>query len=280
MWFAARHPSPAHDRNKAICEWFGSLSSVMIRSMETIDTLYSETLKLVQSQNGYRFSLDPVLLADFVSVTSCRKALDLGCGCGVLGLLLARKAAVLSVVGWERQLQMVARARRSVELSGMSERVRVFAGDLREYRRLADPGVFDLVVTNPPYRGLDSGRIAPDDERAAARHELAGGLEDFLTAAAWCLKYSGRFGIVYLAERLSELMVAMVAVGIEPKRLRMVHARLGEPAKMVLVEGRKGGAPGLKVEAPLSIYAEEGEPAYSDEVLRIYESEGQANGLG
>ena len=240
--------------------------------METIDSLYSENIKLIQVRSGYRFGLDPVLLADFVTLSGEELVLDLGTGCGVLPLLLARRSAGLRVVGWERQPQMVDRARRSVELSLMAERVSIVGTDLREYRDLVAAGSFGLVVSNPPFRAMDTGRIAPGDERAAARHELAGGLNDFLAAASWALKYGGRFAIVYLAERLSELLVAMSAVGIEPKRLRVVHPRRGAPARLVLVEGLKGGKPGLDIEPPLYIYRQgDGSRDYTDELLRIYE---------
>ncbi len=166
---------------------------------------------------------------------------------------------------------MVDRARRGVELSGMAGQVSIVEADLRDHRHLTAAGSFDLVVSNPPYRTAETGRVAPDDERAAARHELAGGLEDFLAAASWSLKYGGSFAIVYLAERLSELLVGMTAVALEPKRLRAVHPRQGEAARMVLVEGRKGGGAGLQVEAPLYIYkSDAGSRDYTDEVLRIY----------
>ncbi|WP_026362211.1 tRNA1(Val) (adenine(37)-N6)-methyltransferase [Geopsychrobacter electrodiphilus] len=241
--------------------------------METVDILYRETIKLIQAKDGYRFSLDPVLLADFITVNGAARALDLGAGCGVLAVLLARRSIDLKVFGWERQGQMVTRAMESVRLSGLAEQVSICEADLRCFRELAIAGTFDLVVTNPPYRKINSGRIAPVDERAAARHELAGGLEDFLAAASWCLKHGGCFGIVFLAERLSELLVGMTAVGLEPKRLRMVHSRRGEPGKIVLVEGRKKGAVGLKVEPPLFIYKSSGVNEYTEEVKRIYEKE-------
>lgn len=238
---------------------------------ETVDTLFGDSLQLVQAKNGYRFSLDPLLLANFVNIAACGRGLDLGAGCGVLPLLLVRRSKDLNMVGWERQPQMVARAKRGVELSGFGGRVEIVAADLRKFRDLTMAGSFDLVVTNPPYRGSGKGRVAPDDERAAARHELFGGLGDFLAAASWALRYRGRFAIVYLAERLPELLAAMTALGLEPKRLRLVHPRAGEGARMVLVEGLKGGGAGLKVEPPLYIYnsAANGRD-YSDEVLQMY----------
>jgi tRNA1Val (adenine37-N6)-methyltransferase len=239
--------------------------------METVDTLFEESIQLVQAKNGYRFSLDPVLLADFTTLPPKGRVLDLGAGCGVLAVLLARRGPDLRVIGWERQTALARRAVRGAALSGLAARVVIVETDLRDYRRLESSGSFDLVVTNPPYRPARSGRVAPQDERAAARHELAGGLEDFLAAASWCLIEGGRFAMIHLAERLSEIMVKMSAVKLEPKRLRLVHPRRGDAARMVLIEARKGGAVGLKIEPPLYVYEGSGPSReYTEEVLRIY----------
>lgn len=237
--------------------------------METVDLLQPGGLKLLQAKNGYRYSLDPVLLADFVGAAKSQKLIDLGTGVGVLPLLFSGDESVGEIVGLERQRGLAERAQRNVEINGLSGRIRIVEGDLRQIRDLFPVESFDLVVSNPPYRNSGSGRIAPEDERAAARHELAGGLADFLSAASYLLCNGGRFAIVYLAERLAELMDGMREYRLEPKRLRCVHSRLGAPAKMVLVEGRKCGGSGMAVEPPLYIYRS-AERDYSDEVLALY----------
>jgi len=153
-------------------------------------------------------------------------------------------------------------------LNGLQQRVKICAGDVREIAAFQAAQSADLVLSNPPFRPASSGRLAEGDERAAARHEWAGGLEDFLRAAAYLLKNGGRFCIVYLAERLTELLALMQQFKIEPKRLRMVHSRAGQGAKLVLVEGRRAARPGgLQVEPPLYVY--EGEE-YSSELKEIY----------
>lgn len=239
---------------------------------ETLDSLSIGGLRFLQSESGYRYSLDPILLARFVEVKKRARVVDLGTGCGILPLLLARLSDAVECVGIELQPELAGRAARNVELNSLSERVHVWQGDIRAIRDTFPASHFDLVVSNPPYRQLDSGKIAPNDERAAARHELAGGLADFVTAAGWLLKNGGSFAVIYLVERLPELMAEMVARKIEPKRLRMVHPRQGEAARMVLLEGRKGGRPGLLVEKPLYIY-ENGVTGrdYTEEVLQMYE---------
>lgn len=236
---------------------------------ETVDELSVGNLRLIQAEKGYRFSLDPVLLARFVAVRSGATVVDLGTGSGILPLLLAKLSDARELLGIERQPQLAKRAERNIELNGLQERVRIVPGDVRLIRQLLPVDSADLVVSNPPYRQVGKGCISPADERAAARHELAGGLADFVAAAAWLLKNGGNFALIYLAERLPELFAQMIANGIEPKRLRMIHPRRLESARMALVEGRRGGRPGLIVEPPLYIYEGAGRE-YTAEVLAMY----------
>ncbi|SHI81643.1 tRNA1Val (adenine37-N6)-methyltransferase [Malonomonas rubra DSM 5091] len=244
----------------------------MQRENETIDELLLGNLRLLQAEKGYRFSIDSILLSRFVKTCADDSVVDLGTGCGIVPLLLAKLGSARQLVGIELQSQMAGRAERNVVLNGLQQRVRIINGDLRNVRDLLPDSCADLVVSNPPYRPVGSGRIAPEDERAAARHELAGGLENFLAAARWLLKNGGRFAVIYLAERLPELLQQMKGAGIEPKRLRMVHPRQGEAARMVLVEGRMAGRPGLLVEPPLYIYQGEGRD-YTAEVLAFYKDD-------
>jgi len=238
---------------------------------ETLDTLSIGNLQLLQAEDGYRYSLDPILLSRFVNIKKEVKVVDLGSGCGILPLLLARLTAAQELVGIEIQPELAERSMRNVKLNNLQDRVRILSGDICKIQNLLPVSYAEQVVSNPPYRLPGSGRIAPNDERAAARHELAGGLADFVAAASWLLKNGGSLAIIYLVERLPELIVEMVSAGIEPKRLRMVHPRQGEMAKMVLLEGVKGGRPGLQVEKPLYVYkANEAERDYTEEVLQMY----------
>jgi tRNA1Val (adenine37-N6)-methyltransferase len=238
---------------------------------ETLNTLSIGNLQLLQGESGYRYSLDPILLGHFVRLKKVARIVDLGTGCGILTLLLARLSDAGELIGIEVQSGLAERASRNVQLNNLQDRVQILSGDIRNIRNLLSVGSVDLVVSNPPYRSPDSGQIAPDSERAAARHELSGGVTDFIAAAKWLLKNGGSFAVIYLAERLPELMIELVSSGIEPKRLRMIHSRQDVGAKMVLLEGCKGGRPGLEVEKPLFIYENSGiERDYTEEVLRMY----------
>lgn len=250
---------------------------VEIAHDETLDDLRAGGLKIIQSRKGYRFSLDPVLLCGFAKVGKGENVVDLGTGGGVIPLLLARRTEAQRLVGVEIQPSMADRARRSVRLNGLEGRVTILEGDLRRIGEILPSGAFDAVVANPPFRRGGTGRHALGEERAAARHELAGGIDDFLRAAARLLKRGGRLYVVFLAERLAELLEGMRRQRLEPKRLRCVHSRPGEEARMVLVEGRLGGKGGLVAEAPLHIYEGDG---YSAEVLALYGEEGVVSRAG
>lgn len=239
---------------------------------ETIDPLGLTDLRLIQPRKGCRFSLDPFLLCGFCGFGNARTIYDLGCGNGVIPLLAAARSKAEKVVGIERQPQMVERARRSVDLNGMQDRVTVLEGDLRQVKARCQGQEADLVLANPPFRVPGNGRISTHDERAAARHELAGGLEDFLRAAHYLLRDGGRCCLVFLPERLAELLARMTRCQLEPKRLRLVHHRLGDEARLVLVEGLKGGRPGLVIEPPMVLYVAEKE--LSPEAAAWYGVEG------
>jgi len=226
---------------------------------------------ILQARDGYRYSLDPLLLCAFATIPANARVADLGTGSGVMPLLLAQQGQGREFVGIELQPELAARAAASVRLNGLEERVRIVCADLRALpAELA--GGFDVVLANPPYRRAASGRVAPGAERAAARHELAGGLADFLRAAAWLLRPRGRCNVVHLAERLAELLAEMRAYRLEPKRLRLVHARAEAAAKLVLVEGRKDARPGLTVAAPLIVYGAGEGRDYSGEMRAIFKS--------
>lgn len=253
----------------------GNMTIDKLTDQETLDDLRPGGLKFFQSRKGYRFSLDPVLLCGFVRVKKGERLVDLGTGVGVIPLLLAARTGAAGLVGVEIQPSLADRAVRNVRLNGLENKVQIREGDLRRLSELPPAGGFDVVTANPPFRKLESGRQSPFPERSAARHEQTGGIDAFLRAAAHLLKSGGRLYLIFLAERLGELIQEMKAADIEPKRLRCVHARSGEPARMVLVEGRRNGRSGLKIDPPLFVY--DGEE-YSPEVMALYGEEGVLGG--
>jgi tRNA1Val (adenine37-N6)-methyltransferase len=238
--------------------------------METLDSIKIRNfeVRVFQSKSGYRFSLDALLLADFPSLKSCRNILELGAGSGVVSLLLALKYPKAKVTGVEIQDSLYKRAVRNAEVNNLPDRVDFIHGDLRELPTKMPAGSFELCVMNPPFRKPGTGRISPADERASARHELKGGIEEAIKTARIMLKNRGRVCIIYHPDRLGELITLMKSHSLEPKRLLFVHSHKGDEARMVLVEAVKEGSLGLKVLPPLFIYEKERE--YTAEMRDFY----------
>jgi tRNA1Val (adenine37-N6)-methyltransferase len=232
--------------------------------------LFDGRLKLYQPARGYRFSIDALLLAWFARGRCAGAVADLGTGCGVLPVLLARRDEVARITAIEIQPELAGLARRNSELNGCSEKISVLCGDVRAIRKLAAAESFDAVVTNPPFYPVTSGRINPMAQKAAARHEVNGRLDDFIAAGAFFLKQGGRCMVVYSASRLADLLSGLREKSLEPKTLQVVHARSDEPATMVLVEAVKGAGAEMHIEPPLVLYESQG--VYSGQAQALFTS--------
>jgi tRNA1Val (adenine37-N6)-methyltransferase len=238
---------------------------------ETLDKLSGYDLRLVQPRHGYRFSVDPLLLADFAGVRRGEQVADLGTGCGVVALLLARLEESCTVTGVEFQQAMAQIAARNVLLNDLAARVDIVSHDVISLRARFPVDSFDLVVSNPPYRRPGTGKVSPRAGRDDARHETSATLADFLAAAKYLVKPSGRICFIYHTCRLAELMAQAALQKLGVLRLRMVHGNSSAPARMFLVELVKGRVGELRVEPPLMVRGEDG--GYSSEKLRIYKGE-------
>ena len=210
---------------------------------------------------------DSVLLGDFVPLAGAGRGFDLGCGGGILTLLLLARSEKLHMTGLELLPSAAAAAEENLRENGLEGRGEIVCGDIRAVRELFRAGSADLVVANPPFFPLGSGALPPDPERAAARAERCCTLDELCAAAAWLCRTGGRFCLVHRPERLSEIFVAMSARGLEPKRLRLVCARSGAAPSLALIEGRRGAARGLSVEPALLL--EDGSGGESAELRRI-----------
>lgn len=234
----------------------------------TLDSI--RDIRLYQPKAGYRFSVDSILLFNFINLPRVKRIADLGAGCGIIGLLLARKYEKSIVTLFEIQRGLFEVAKKNIKTNSLQERMEAFNLDINEIPSL-HPSLkssFDIVVSNPPFRKMKSGRINPYEGKAIARHEIAIDLQGLVTASEFLLRPRGRIFLIYHPSRLSEVVKEFQKKGIEAKRLQFVHSNIFTEAKMVLVEGVKGGRTGLKVDKPFFIYNERGE--YSEEMRYVY----------
>lgn len=226
---------------------------------ETITQLGS--MKIIQRNDFQNFTLDSVLLSDFVKINrKAKKILDIGTGCGIIALILADRSKS-EITGVELQEKMCEIAQRNVESNGFSERVEIINGDIGNYRELFKRDEFDIVVTNPPYFEFNGNtdQINSLSQLAKARHNVDLSLEEVVKCSAYLLKNSGSFNIVFRSSRLAEILEIVKKYRLEPKRIRNIYTRNNTDAKICLLECIKDARKGLKIEYPVFVYDENGE---------------------
>lgn len=235
---------------------------------ERIDELQRNGYRIIQNSKGFCFGMDAVLLSGFARVKKGERAVDLGCGTGIIPILLEAKTEGTHFTGLEIQKTSADMARRSVKMNGLSEKISIVEGDIKEALSMFGRASFDVVTSNPPYMTGKHGLVNPDEPKAIARHEVLCTLEDVISAAAGLLREGGRFYMVHRPFRLAEIMTVMVKYHLEPKRMKLVHPFVDREPNMVLLEGLKGGRSRITVEKPLIVYKEPG--VYTDEIYDIY----------
>ena len=235
----------------------------------TTDSFFDGKIRVMQNRRGYRFSIDAVLLAYQAKPRAQEKILDLGTGCGIISLIMASRRTDLKIYAVEVQRELADLAATNVRQNRLQGRIDVLCMDMKLLTQKMTAGSFDLIVSNPPYHRTGSGRINPDAQRAVARHEIKASLVDVLQTTRRMLRTAGRFVTVYTAERTTDILSQMRDEQIEPKMVRMVHSTQDTEARLILVEGIKGGRPGLKIAPPLIVYDENG--GYTAEVQGMFE---------
>lgn len=212
---------------------------------------------------------DSVLLGHFPSLNGVSRAADLGAGSGILSLILASRSETVHIDLVELDEAAAALARRNVERNGLDLRLTVYNRDLRTLRE-AEMGRYHLIVSNPPYFAPGAGSD-PAEERRNARQERTCTLEELADSASRLLGDGGRFALVYPCGKLSRALVTLTGARLEPKRLRLVQARTGSAPSVALIECRKNGRPGVRVEPALILKNPDGTD--TGETRRIYRLE-------
>jgi tRNA1Val (adenine37-N6)-methyltransferase len=242
-------------------------SLVEIRDDETLDSWDRGTLQVIQKKTGYRFSLDALILFDFVSLKGPCRVLDLGTGCGILALLIARTYPRARLLALDIEPAFIDLASRNSRLNKLQNQISLIQGDLRFLPSFLKKGLLDVIICNPPYRPLHSGRINPQAQKALARHEVAATLKDILKAAVHGLRNGGKSFLIYPAWRLSSLLTLSRDQRLEPKRMRLVYSFPGKEAQWVLLESVLEGGEELLILPPLVVYDRVG--VYSLEMQRV-----------
>lgn len=235
---------------------------------ERIDELQRNGYRIIQNPERFCFGMDAVLLSGFARAKKQERCLDLGCGNGIIPILMEAKTEGKHFTGLEIQPESADMARRSVALNGLQDRIDIVEGDIKDASKIFGVSSFHVVTTNPPYMTAQHGLTNVYEAKTIARHEVLCNLEDIIRESARLLMPGGRFYMVHRPFRLAEIISLMVQYRMEPKRMRLVYPYVDREPNMVLIEGLRGGKSRMTVEKPLIVYKEPGK--YTDEIYDVY----------
>ena len=237
---------------------------------EVVNNLLNKNLKIIQRTDFFNFSLDSLLVANFLSVgRGVNKIVDLGTGNGAIPLFLSERTKA-KITGIEIQKISAELAKRNIELNNLSEQIEIINDDMKNWRKYFKIGSQDAVISNPPFFKFHGNEelLNDLDQLTLARHEISITLEEIIETASFLLKDKGYFAMVHRPDRFLEILDTMRKYGIVPKKVRFCHSKIDKQAKILLVEGIKFGAEGLTVLPPLISHNSDGK--YSQEVLELF----------
>jgi len=229
-----------------------------------------DDLYIIQDTEMFNFSLDSVLLPNFVTLNKkINKILDIGCGNAPIPLILSTKTEAC-ITGVEIQTKSYELAKKSVSINNLEGKINIINADINELYLDIESDTFDVITCNPPFFEVtDESKFNKNDYKTIARHEVKLNLDDIFKIARKLLKNNGNIAIVNRPNRLIEILDTMRKYNIEPKRIQFVYPKKDKDANILLVEGTKNGNKGLKIEAPIYTHNEDGE--YTEQVKKYFE---------
>ena len=230
-----------------------------------------KNMYIMQDTDMFNFSLDSVLLPNFVTINkNVKNILDIGCGNAPIPLILSTKTDA-HITGVEIQKQVFELARESVKINDLENRIDIINADINELYKNLETESFDIITCNPPFfKVTEDSNLNESEYKTIARHEVKLNLDDIMKISRKLLKNNGILGIVHRPERLVDILLLMRNNNIEPKKIRLVYPKKDKEANILLIEGTKNGNPGLKIMPPLYSHEEDG--SYTEEIQKFFES--------
>lgn len=222
-----------------------------LQSGEIIESLGKFQLKIIQNKNSYCFSVDSMLLAQFIKIKKGEKIIDLGTGCGVIPLLIYHPEKKNLIYGVEIQENLVSLARRNVCLNSLDKEILIIKADINNLREEFSGEYFDVITVNPPYIPEGRGKSSSNNEQLIARHEKNINLDNILKMSKYLLKKGGRFYFIHRADIFVPVITALKKYSFEPKVLQFIYTKKDKEARRFLCEARKEGGTELKVLTPI-----------------------------
>lgn len=238
--------------------------------MEVINDLVGyDNLKIYQNTDWFSFSLDSVLLANFVTINkNTNIIMDLGCGNAPIPLILSTRTNS-KIIGVEIQKDCFELAEKSVIYNKLENRIELLNMDMKNLKDVYPVNCIDVITCNPPYfKYLETSNLNYDEHKVIARHEKLIKLEEIVKISKYLLKTNGIFAMVHRTERIIEIIKLLEENGFSIKKMRFVYPKVDCESNMVLIEAKKGGQVGLKLLPPL--YAHNSGGSYTKEVLAMF----------
>ena len=236
----------------------------LVQEGERLDDLELDNLMIIQDKNGYKFSTDSVLLANFAKAKPSDVCVDLCSGGGVVAILFSYKNKIKNMYAVEIQQKPAEMSKRSIEYNKLD--IKVINDDLKNLKEIFGAESVDVITVNPPYN--EKGLTSKEDEIAISTHEIKTNLEEIISVSSKVLKFGGKFFMVHRADRLVNIISNLRKYKLEPKVMRIVYPKLSKEPNLVLIEAKKGAKPGLKILSPLILNDEDG--SETEELKQIY----------
>ena len=235
------------------------------------DLLEYNGMKIYQDTEMFSFSLDSVLLANFVTIRSkITDVLDIGCGNAPIPLILSTRTSA-KIKGVEIQKEVYNLAYESIKYNKLSNRIEIINQDINDLYLELESDSFDVITCNPPYfKNLEESKKNISEYKKIARHELYLNLKQICKISKKLLKNNGCLAIVQRPDRLIDIIINMKENNIEPKRIQFIYPKEGKESNLVLIEGRKNAKCGIKVLEPLYVHKDNGE--YTKEVKNLFKN--------
>ena len=236
----------------------------MIIEDEKLEDLPSVNCKIIQKKKGFRFTVDSILLVNFLKLKKNTNLLDIGTGTGIMPLLLCRKEEINLITAVEIETEIAKMFEKTIEINSLESKIKLINTDIKNYKE--EP--FDMIISNPPYMKLNEGYVSPHDYRAGARHEINLDLKELLINGKRLLKNGGSFNLVYRTNRFMEVLDEARMLNLNAKRVRFIYSKPNQSSDLFMIEMIKGFKCACVVEEPLYIYNEHGE--YTEELKKYY----------
>lgn len=237
--------------------------------VEINDLVYFKNIKIVQNKDYFNFSLDSILLPNFVEITrKTKKILDMCTGNAPIPLILSTKTDA-KIYGVELQKEVYDLAKETIKINNLDNQIELINDNIKNLKKIFDTETFDIITCNPPYfKKKDDSIINENKVKSIARHEIEMELEDVMIISKALLKNEGSLALVHRTDRLIEIIELMKKHNIEPKRMRLIYPKVKMESNLVLIDGRKNGKEGLKILPPLYIHNDDN--SYTSEVLEMF----------